>query len=528
MAKQKTETKKTTENIDLRPPIVTIMGHVDHGKTSLLDAIREDYAVGAVSAQTKSTKPSSSDKRSQVKKITIGESGGITQHIGAYTVEKDSHRLTFIDTPGHEAFTQMRARGGRAADIVILVVAADDGVMPQTKEAIMHAKAANVPIVVAINKSDLPGANPMRVKQQLAENGIAVEGFGGDIVTVETSAIKKTGLSELLDVLILITELDSTALEASAEGDLNAVVIESKHDPKKGVLVSVVVKNGTMSLRDEVVVSGITTKIKSMVDSMGNLVKAATLGDAVEILGFPEVPDVGDSLTRVGETVEPIEAESKDSENSENESLLQEDEFDVGTKKLNLIIRADTVGTQEAIVASLLKLQVEGARPNILFAGTGEVKESDILLASTGRAVVVAFKVGVPSSVLDIAKTKKVIIREHEIIYKLIEEVQGALEGVVEIEESKIKGKGLIIQTFVLPKSNMVVAGTLILAGKFKQNQRVGLFRDGKEAPVQVSRIRSIHVGPNEVDIATKGQECGLLFKPPMLDLKLDDEIEVL
>ncbi len=514
MAKQKTQTTKTAETVHLRPPIVTIMGHVDHGKTSILDAIREDYAVGAQSVTSKSTK--------LLKKITAGESGGITQHIGAYTVEKDGKRLTFIDTPGHEAFTNMRARGGKAADVVILVVAADDGVMPQTKEAIMHAKAANVPIIVAINKSDLPGANPMKVKRELAENGILVEGFGGDIVTVETSAIKKTGISELLDVILLIFELDSSALEASPDGKLNAIVIESKHHPKKGVVVSVIVKNGTMKLRDEVTVSGISTKIKSLTDSMGNLINAATLGDAVEILGFPDVPSVGDTIYRVGEAPEMAPEEEKSETN-----LLQEEEGS-NVKKLNLIIRADTVGTQEAIVASLMKLSNEGARPNILFAGTGDIKESDVLLASTGRAVIFAFKVGVPSSVSDLAKLKKVIIREHEIIYKLIEEVEGALEGVVEIEEAKIKGKGLVIQTFVLPKSSAVVAGTLIIAGKFKQNQRVGLFRGGDDAPIQVSRIRSIHVGPNEVEVANKGQECGLLFKPAITDIQLDDEIEVL
>lgn len=507
---------KTAENLSTRPPIVTIMGHVDHGKTSILDAIREDYAIGASTNTAKSTK--------LLKKITAGEAGGITQHIGAYTVEKDGKRLTFIDTPGHEAFTQMRARGGKAADIVILVVAADDGVMPQTKEAIMHAKAANVPIVVAINKVDLPGANIPKVKQQLAESGILVEGYGGDIVVVETSATKKTGISELLDVILLITELDQSALEASKDGKLNAVVIESKHHPKKGVIVSVIVKNGTMKLRDEVIVSGISTKIKSLTDSMGNPVTSATLGDAIEILGFPEVPNVGDTVYRKGEVPEITENEAEESE----KELLQDSADGSNIKKLNLIIRADTAGTQEAIVSSLLKLHQEDARPNILFAGTGDVKESDILLASTGRAVVVAFKVGVPGSVSDLAKLKKVIVREHEIIYKLIEEVQGALEGVVEIEEAKIKGKGLIIQTFVLPKSNMTVAGTLITAGKFKQNQRIGLFRGGNEVPFQVSRIRSIHVGPKEVEIANKGQECGLLFKPPILDIQLDDEIVVL
>lgn len=513
--------KKTTKKVDnsiekmtVRPPIVTIMGHVDHGKTSILDAIREDYAVGAIST-------SKNNKR--LKAITAQESGGITQHIGAYTVEKDGKRITFIDTPGHEAFTKMRERGGKTADVVILVVAADDGVMPQTKEAIMHAKAANVPIIVALNKSDLPGANPMRVKQQLAENEILVEGFGGNIVTVETSATKKTGISELLDVISLVTEIESENLKATPDEKLEAIVIESKHDPKKGVVVSAVVKHGTMNVRDEVIVSGHTTRIRSLTDSMGNTIKSATLGDAVEILGFSETPMVGDSIYKVGE--EPIveEAEKKAKEAGAIAPTVDEE-----GKHLNLVIRADTVGTQEAIVASLQKLKVDEATPNILFAGTGEVKESDILLASTGKAVVFAFKVGVPSSVYDLAKQKKVIVREHEIIYKLIEEVQGALEGVVEIEEAKIKGKGVVIETFVLPKSNMTVAGTLVVGGRFKSGQRIGVFRNGQETPEHVARIRSVHVGPKEVDVANKGSECGLLFKPPIEDIQLDDEIEVL
>lgn len=510
MAKKKEATKTANVETKLRPAIVTIMGHVDHGKTSLLDAIREDYSVGAIYSKS---------SRGTKEKITVGESGGITQHIGAYSVEKDGKRLTFIDTPGHEAFTQMRARGGAAADVVILVVAADDGVMPQTKEAISHAKAAEVPIVVAINKSDLPQANPMRVKQQLAENGIAVEGFGGDIVAVEVSAIRKTNIDELLDVINLLSEMNPERLKADESGKPEAVIIESRHDPKRGIIVSAIVKSGTFNLRDEVFASGKTGRIKSMVDSMGNSLQKATLGDAIEILGFSDIPHVGDTI-RTELVEESVEKEAEESEEAVGENSK--------VKKLNIIVRADTQGTQEAIVASINKLKLEDAVPHVLFAGTGEVKESDVLLASSGRAIIFAFKVRVPASIKDFALSKKVLVREHEIIYKLLEEIEQALEGVLEIEESKIKGRGLVIEKFTLPKSGMVVIGTLVEAGKFRTNNRVGIFRDDSETPLYVTRIRSIHIGTEEVNVANKAQECGLLFKPQIEDVQLEDRIEVL
>lgn len=494
--------KKQNDNTSkYRPPIVTIMGHVDHGKTSILDAIRNS-------------------------RLTSKESGGITQHIGAYTVEKDGRKITFIDTPGHAAFTQMRARGGSAADIVILVVAADDGVMPQTKEAIMHAKFANVPIIVAINKIDLPGADVKKVKRQLSENEILVEGYGGDVVTVEVSAINGTGIDDLLEVINLIADMEKDRLVADPDGKLEAMVIESLHDPKQGILVNVIVKNGTLRIRDEVISAGIEGKIRALSDSNGKRVQMAIPGDSVEILGFGDLVQVGDILYRKSENPEGKtlvdvvrETENQDIGNSDNA---------IKTKKLNLIIKADTLGTQEAIVSSILKINVDEAIPNILLAGTGEIKESDVLLASTGKAVIMAFKVKVHSNIKELALSKKVILREHDIIYKLLEEVEAALEGVLEIAESKIKGKGLIIEVFTLPKSGMKVAGTLIESGAFKVNQRVGIFRGESEIPEYVSRIKSIGIGSNEVRSATKGQECGILLKPQFDGIQLDDIIEVL
>ncbi len=485
-----------------RPPIITIMGHVDHGKTTLLDAIRD---VG--------------------KPITATESGGITQHTGAYTVDVNGSKLIFIDTPGHEAFTEMRARGGSAADIVILVIAADDGVMPQTKEAIMHAKAANVPIIVAINKIDLPGANPHKVKSQLAENEIFVEGMGGDVVAVEVSAVNKTGVDDLIEMITLVSEVNKEMLEID-DSKLEALVIEAKEDKRKGKLVYVVVRSGLLNVRDKITSkSGQMCVVKSILDVNGKSMKTAKAGDAVSILGFSELPKAGDLIVLEKDFVEKTDNDVKASDVSENEKK----EEIASVKKLNLVIRADTVGTLEAVVGSLKKLRVEDAVVNILFAGVGDIKESDILLASTGNGIVVGFKVIASKSLYYVAKEKKVIIRIHDIIYQLIEEIESALEGVIEIEEAKIKGRGLVIQIFTLPKSNTKIAGTLVEAGKFRKNARIGVFRgDESSIPLYVSRIKSIHVGPKEVDVIERGTECGLMFKPPIEDIKLDDRIEIL
>lgn len=505
MKTDKTKKAKPSEIKHSRPPIVTLMGHVDHGKTSILDAIRESQ-------------------------ITKKESGGITQHIGAYTVEKSGKRITFIDTPGHEAFTKMRARGGAAADIVILVVAADDGVMPQTKEAIMHAKAAAVPIVVAINKVDLPGVDIMRVKKQLADNGILLEGFGGDIVAVEVSATKKTGISELLDVLNLIADMQESALTSSDSDPLEFVVIESRHDPRSGTTVSGIVRNGSFKLRDELCTKDVQGKVKAIIDSNGKRISIANPGDAVEILGFTETPQSGDVIT-TPDNLENLSEKLSEShlDTKIDEPGTSEDEVSgKSLKTLNLVIRADTEGTLEAILSSINKIRVEDAYANIMFSGTGEVKESDILLASTGKAVVIAFKVGVPQSIIKAAEAQKVIIREHEIIYKLLEEIEGALQGVIEIEEAKVKGKGFVIEKFVLPKSNTVVAGILVEAGKLKANSRIGVFRGEGETPLYVARIKSMHIGPNEVQVANKGDEVGVIFKPETTDINLDDRVVAL
>lgn len=502
MAKKEAQKTKPTETKNLRPPIVTIMGHVDHGKTSLLDAIRKTNVVAT-------------------------ESGGITQHTAAHTVVKDGRKITFIDTPGHAAFTNMRKRGGSICDIIILVVAADDGVMPQTKEAISIAKDSGAPIIVAINKIDLEGVNVDKVKRQLSENGIQVESLGGDVVAVETSATKNIGIEALLDVINLISEMNEAKFIVDESKGLDAIVIEAKHSRKQGNIVSVLIKNGTISIKDEIIAIGPDEVSRAKVKSItleGKPVAKAGVGDAIDLMGFEKLPLAGSLVKSSDFNVEEVQAGLKDMIiNRDFKPVLETG------KILNVVLKADTQGTLEAVMESLYKLDVDGAKVNILHASTGDVKESDVLLASNSKAILVGFKVKADSQSETLASEKKVLLALYDIIYKLIEEIEGALEGVMEIEEGKIKGRGLVIQLFKLPKSNMTVAGTLVEAGKFRVNNRIAIYRgEDREKPVFVSRIRSIHIGQNEVDNANKGEEAGLLFKPQLDELQLDDVIEVI
>lgn len=485
----------------IRPPIVTVMGHVDHGKTSLLDAIKNTQVVRT-------------------------ESGGITQHIGAYTVLNNNKKITFIDTPGHEAFSQMRSRGGAVADIVILVVAADDGVMPQTKEAISHALQSNAKIIVAINKIDLPGADPIKIKKQLAQDNIMVEGYGGDVVAVEVSATKKIGIDNLLNTINLVAEVNVDDYQSELDAKLEAIIIESKKDPRKGVLVTVVVKNGILEIGEEITTGQIDGKVKSLSTYESKNTTQVLPGEAVEIMGFTDVPAVGQKIYRKSE----YGVDQKSQKQAEHKiNPVESSKSETNTSRiLNVVVRADTYGTQEAICDSLKKLAIEDAQVNILLAGTGPVKESDVLLASSSTCIILAFKVAVSDQILALAKSSKVIISEYEIIYKLIEDIQGALEGVVEIEEAKIKGKGFVIDKFTLPKSGAVIAGVFIEAGKFKINNRVGIFRGASETPLFITRVKSIHVGKNEVETANKGVEAGLMFKPQFDDIQLDDAIKII
>lgn len=492
--------KKSTIEKGIRAPIVTVMGHVDHGKTSILDAIRETNVQGK-------------------------EHGGITQHIGAYQIEHNGYPITFIDTPGHAAFTQMRARGGKAADIVVLVVSVRDGVQPQTQEAISHANAAGAPIIVAINKMDVGGADPDKVKQELAQEGVMVEDWGGEVVAVETSATKGTGLEDLLDAIVALAEVSE--IKGSPENELEATIIESRRDSKKGVVVSVIVRNGTLRVGDAAVASGYEAKIKSMMNDRGEIVKEAIPTDVMEILGFKELPHVGDLIVEKGSELVELAAD--------------EDRVEIvgqSTKKtIGVIIRADTQGTLEAVKGSLAKLVTENVNADyslkFLLEATGSPTESDVFLASSANGLIVGFNVKVPSAVEDIAKNKGVPVKTYQTIYDLIDEVKDVLEGTAFEEESKIKGRALVLKTFKLPSGD-VVAGCKVLAGALKVKKRVAIYDKNpadltdEDEPLYIGVIKKLKSKKEEISTAGKDTECGVLLKPQYENIDSDLYIEVI
>ena len=489
---------KTTEEM-VRPPVVTVMGHVDHGKTSILDAIRKTN-------------------------VQAGEYGGITQHIGAYQIEHKSHKITFIDTPGHEAFSQMRARGGRAADIVVLVVAANEGVKPQTKESIQHARAAGVPIIVALNKMDTAGADPQKVKQELAQEGVMVEDWGGDVISIEVSAKKGSGLSELLDAILAQSEIMN--LKASLESELEAVIIESRLDMKKGVVISAIVRDGTLSVGNEVSGSGYHAKVRSLMDDKGKLLKEAGPSTPVEILGFNKVPNVGDLLVQKGSELEELTIDESRTE------IIGKD-----TKRtVTIVVKADTQGTLEAVKAGLASLVSEsvGATFSLKFlrASTGDITDSDVLLAQGAKGLVVGFSVKIPGSVRDLAEILKVQVRTYQTIYELIDDVKELLEGTAYDAEAKIKGRAQILKTFKLPSGD-IIAGCRVIAGVLKEGSRIYIFdKDPAEVtkedePLYMGQIKKLKKGKDEVALVGKDNECGILLKPQFEEIKNDLWIEV-
>lgn len=491
------KTNNTTEYV--RPPIVTVMGHVDHGKTSILDKIRQTN-------------------------VQAKEYGGITQHIGAYQIEHEGQKITFIDTPGHAAFTQMRARGGRAADIVILVVAADDGVQPQTKEAIAHARAGGAPIIVAINKIDLAGSDPQKAKQELAQENILVEDWGGDVVSVQVSAKTGEGLNDLLDSILAVAELLN--LHADATSELEAIIIESKLDRQRGVVVSAIVRNGTLHVSDEVSASGHVAKIRSLMDDKGKMLKEVGPSTPVEILGFKENPNVGDLIVTKGSELEEL--------------AVAEDRVEIvgqETKKtIGIIIKADTQGTLEAVKASLANLVTEsvGADFSMKFVltSTGQVNDSDILLAQNTRSVVVGFNVNIPSSAETLAEDLSVSVKTYKTIYDLIDDIKDLLQGTAQSEEAKIKGRAEILRTFKLPSGD-VVAGCNVLAGALKPENRIEIYAKNPadltpdDAPIYRGRIKKLKHGKEDATIAGKNTECGVLFKPDFIEVDKGMFIEV-
>lgn len=496
MAKQD---NSTTNKYETRPPIITIMGHVDHGKTSILDYIRKTN-------------------------IQAKEHGGITQHIGAYQVEHKGKTITFIDTPGHAAFSQMRSRGGKAADIVVLVVAADDGVMPQTKEAIKHAKAANVPIIVAINKVDLNSADINNAKQGLAQENVLVEDWGGDVVCVEVSATKGTGINDLLDAINVVAEMSE--FHADSTGELEATIIEAKLDRQRGAIVTAIVRNGTLKIGDMINASGLDAKVKALINDVGKNISQAGPSTPVEILGFKEVPDVGDLIVYQGSELAELSIDQ-----DRVEIIGQE------TKKtLSLILKSDTQGTLEAIKADLSNLVSEavGMDYSIKFsrATTGDIADSDILFAQNTNSTVVGFNIKYNSSIQDLAEDLNVEVKIFNTIYELSDYVSQLLEGTASKDEAKIKGRAEVLKTFKLPSGD-IIAGCKVYAGGLKPKQTIKIYDKNPneitelDEPLYIGKIKKVKHGNNEVQLAGKNTECGLLLKPQYENISKGQWIEV-
>lgn len=496
---------KDAENLEPRPPVVTVMGHVDHGKTKLLDAIRQTNVVDQ-------------------------EAGGITQHIGAYQATIDGHKITFLDTPGHEAFTAMRAHGANITDVTILVVAADDGVQPQTIEAISHAKAAEVPIVVAINKIDKDNANPALVKQQLAEHGLVVEEWGGNTIAVEISAKNKTGIKELLESVLLVAEMEE--LKANPNQPAAGVVIEAKKDKTMGPLATVLIRSGTLKDEDTVVVGNTWGRIRAMFNDQGKRIKKAEPSTPVEILGLNEVPQVGDNLVAVTDErhAQAILARQRAEKEKEKEkagavnlnSLF--DQISAGkVKELNVILKTDVQGSLEPIRTSLERLGTEEVKVRIIHAATGNVTESDVMLASASKGIIVGFGVTANEGARHLAASSGVDIRLYNIIYTLIDDVDKALKGLLEPTFVEvIDGRAEVRAVFPGGKGTKA-AGCMVTDGKVTRNTKVRV-RRGKEILAD-SMVSSLKRFKDDVREVSAGYECGIGIKD-FNDFKVGDILE--
>ncbi len=474
-----------------RPPVVTVLGHVDHGKTTLLDAIRETNVVDA-------------------------EAGGITQHIGAYQVDVAGRKITFLDTPGHEAFTAMRARGAQVTDLVILVVAADDGVMPQTREAIDHARAARVPIMIALNKIDRDNANPDRVKQELADVDLVVEEWGGEVICVPLSAKEREGIEDLLENILLVTEV--AELKANPNRAAQGTVIEGKVDERRGVLATLLVQNGTISVGDTVVIGENYGKVRAMFDDRGERVTEAGPSTPVAILGISEVPTAGDSF-EVAESdrvargiVNQREGTRLEAGKQQRSTVTLEDIFlrmQAGeVKELNLILKADVQGSIDPIVKSLEDLGDEELKVRILHQGTGNISESDIMLAVASSAIVVGFQVEIDSAAQRLAETDGVDVRRYSIIYKLIDDINRALKGLLEpTYEDLVIGHAEVRAVFRIPRRGKI-AGSFVLDGQVTRNALARVRRN--EAEIHDGKISSLKRFTEDVREVSAGYECGI------------------
>lgn len=498
------EIEDDPKSLKLRPPVVTVMGHVDHGKTSLLDCIRNTH-------------------------VQTHEAGGITQHIGAYQVNCKGKKIVFLDTPGHEAFTAMRARGAQITDIAILVVAADDGVMPQTIEAIHHAKSAGVPIIVAINKIDKPGANPDHVKQELMEQGLVPEEYGGDTIMVPVSAKKQIGIDDLLEMVLLVAEVKE--LKANPNRDARGVIVEAKLDKGRGPVATVLVQNGTLRIGDSVVCGTTYGKVRAMVNDRGENVKKAGPSVPVEILGLNDVPEAGDILAVLEEKQARSIAEArierqrnnliKSKKVSLDDLFHQIQEGDI--KDLNIVIKADVQGSVEALSSSLLKLNKnDEVRVSIVHSGVGAVNESDVMLASASNALIIAFNVRPDANARKLADTENIDIRTYRVIYDAINDVKDAMSGMLKPKYKEVvQGRVEIRQ--VMKFSKALVAGSYVLEGKICNNSKIRIIRDNIE--IFDGEIDSLRRFKDEVKEVNAGYECGISIVD-FRDFKEGDIIE--
>ena len=491
--KTATALKDDEADLMIRPPVITILGHVDHGKTSLLDYIKNS-------------------------KVADGEAGGITQHIGAYQVESNGNPITFLDTPGHAAFTAIRARGARVTDIAVLVVAADDGIMPQTLEAINHAKAAEVPIVVAINKMDLPGADPERVKRQLSEQELLVEDWGGDIISVDVSATTGDGVDNLLESLLLVAEIGE--LKANPNKPANGVVIEAKLDRKRGPNTTVLIQDGTLNVGDFIVAGSAYGRVKAMNNDQGKSIQSVLPGYPAEILGFGSVPEAGDQLIvalneREGRSMAEAAGKAQFSQAAQGRALTLEEvvnQIDSDEiKELNLVVKADVQGSVEAVRGALERLVDEDAKVRVLHTGSGAVTESDILLASASEAIVISFSIGSEPSAEKLADRMGIEIRHYNIIYQLIDDVEKALHGMLDpVYTEVIVGRAEVREIFEGRRGTQI-AGCRVTEGRMVRNGDVRVVRDGQI--VQDGVVTSLRHFREEVNEMNAGTECGIILQ---------------
>lgn len=488
-----------------RPPVITVMGHVDHGKTSLLDAIRKSN-------------------------VTSREAGGITQHIGAYQVNYQGKKIVFLDTPGHEAFTAMRARGAQVTDVAILVVAADDGVMPQTIEAINHAKAAKVPIIVAINKMDRPGANPDHVKQQLAEHELIPEDWGGDTIMVPVSAHQKTGIPELLEMILLVAEMQE--LKANPNLPAHGTIIEAQLDKGRGPVATVLVQRGTLSIGDTIIAGTAYGKVRAMINDRGEKVKKALPSTPVEVLGLNEVPMAGDILDSTDEktarsVAEKRLAKRRSEEMQQNAKVSLDDIFqriqEGELKELNIVVKADVQGTIEALKSSLSNIKNDEVKVVVVHSGVGSITESDVMLASAANALIIGFNVRPDANARKAAETEKVDVRTYRVIYDAINDVEAAIKGMLAPKfKEVIQGRVEVRQLITISK--LLIAGCYVLEGKVTNSSKVRVVRDG--IVVHEGEIDSLRRFKDDVKEVVAGFECGITLDK-FRDIKEGDIFEV-